>query len=167
MKKLNLLSKTFIGIIFFVLIFVGIKTVLITLHVISFNKGDNWKVVNKSNDIIYDKIMSIETNIENRVTNYFPLYQNINEIYFNSIINLDSTYLKNIYLKNNSDGEKIFYLNEDSERYFIVNNYSDNELNSRLNKQLSFYNNLVDKYEDINFYMYMPLRYEINKFTIH
>ena len=84
MKKLSLLSKTFLFVIFFVLVFVVGKTILITLHIVSFNKGDNWKVVEKSNDPLYDKIMSLETNIENRVNNYFPLYQNINSIYYNS-----------------------------------------------------------------------------------
>ena len=98
MKKLNLLSKTFIFIIFFVLIFVIVKTGLITLHVIDFYKGDNWKVVEKSNDPIYDKIMSLETNIENRINNYFPLYQNINEIYFNSVMDIDSRLLHSILL---------------------------------------------------------------------
>lgn len=165
MKKLNLLSKTFIFIIFFVLVFVIVKTGLITLHVIDFYKGDNWKVVEKSNDPIYDKIMSLETNIENRINNYFPLYQNINSIYYNSIIDIDSLYLRDIYLKNNSDNEKIFYTPDNYYRYYIVNNYNSNELDKRLNNQLEFYNNLVNKYQDVNFYMYMPLRYEINSFT--
>ena len=38
MKKLNLLSKSFIIIIFFVLIFTVVKTGLIALHVIDFNR---------------------------------------------------------------------------------------------------------------------------------
>ncbi len=109
MKKLSLLSKTFLFVIFFVLVFVIGKTILITLHIVSFNKTDNWKVVEKSNDPLYDKIMSLETNIENRVNNYFPLYQNINSIYYNSIMNIDTLYLRDIYLKNNSDNEKVFY----------------------------------------------------------
>ena len=49
--------------------------------------------------------------------------------------------------------------------YYIVNNYTSDELDNRLSKQMDFYNNLVNKYSDVNFYMYVPLRYEINKFT--
>ena len=160
MKKLSLLSKTFIFIIFFVLIFVVVKTGLITLHVIDFYKGDNWKVVEKSDDPIYDKIMSLETNIENRINNYFPLYQNINSIYYYSIIDIDSLYLRDIYLKNNSDNEKLFF-NKNNSTYFIVNNYSDEELEKRLNEQINRYVNLANNYEDVNFYMYMPYRYEM------
>ncbi len=160
MKKLSLLSKTFIFIIFFVLIFVVVKTGLITLHIIDFYKGDNWKVVEKSDDPIYDKIMSLETNIENRINNYFPLYQNINSIYFNSIINIDSLYLNDIYLKNNSDNEKLFF-NKNNNAYFIVNNYSNGELNKRLESQLNRYLELSNKYTDVNFYMYIPYRYEM------
>ncbi len=164
MKKLNILSKSFIFIIFFVLIFIVIKTGLITLKIVDFNKTDNWKVVGKSSDPIYDKIMSLETNIENRINNYFPLFNEINNVYYNTIIDIDSLYLNDIYLKNNVDDEKLFF-NKDNNSYYIVTNYSDGELNNRLNTMIDFYNNLVNKYEDINFYMYMPLRYEINKFT--
>ena len=75
MKKLSLLSKTFIFIIFFLLIFVVVKTGLITLHVIDFYKGDNWKVVEKSDDPIYDKIMSLEVGIYRIVFSFKSYYR--------------------------------------------------------------------------------------------
>jgi len=137
---------------------------LITLNVFRFDKSDNWQVVEKTNNKIYDKIMSIKVGIENRVNNYYPFYININNLYYNTIINIDSIYLKDIYLKNNRDGEKIFY-NKDNQFYYIVNNYDENTLNERLDNQLNYYNNIASKYNNINIALYLPLRYEINSFS--
>lgn len=160
MKKLNLLSYSFLFIIFFVLIFVIVKQGLITLKIITFNKGDNWQVVEATSNKIYDKIMSLEVGIENRINNYFPLYNDINDLYYSLIMNTDSIYLNNIYLKNNRDDEKIFY-NKDNQFYFIVNNLSENELDKRLRNQINYYNFIANKY-DLNIAIYMPLRYELN-----
>ena len=137
MKKLNFLSITFILIIFISFIWVLITQGLITLKIVKFNKTDNWKIVEATNDKIYDKIMSLEVGIENRVNNYFPMYNDINNFYYNSIINIDSLYLKDIYLKNNRDDEKVFY-NTDN-YYFIVNKYSNQMLDKKMNSQLDYY----------------------------
>ena len=160
MKKLNLLSYSFLFIIFFVLIFVIVKQGLITLKIITFNKGDNWQVVEATSNKIYDKIMSLEVGIENRINNYFPLYNDINDLYYSLIMNTDSIYLNNIYLKNNRDDEKIFY-NKDNQFYFIVNNLSENELDKRLRNQINYYNFIANKY-DVNIAIYMPVRYALN-----
>ena len=96
MKK-NFISIAFLTTIFLVLGIIGITQALITLKVINFEKSDNWKIVEKSNDPIYDKIMSLEAGIENRVNNYFPLYNNINDLFYTSIMNIDSLYLNDIY----------------------------------------------------------------------
>ena len=161
MKKSSFLSWAFIIIITAVFAWTIIKQGLITLRIISFDKTDNWQVVEKTNDKILDKINSLKIGLENRVNNYFPFYTNINNLYYNSIINVDSLYLKDIYLKNNRDDEKVFY-NVDDKFYFIVNNYSEQELDSRLEEQIKFYKQLSNKYSNTNFYVYLPLRYELN-----
>ena len=84
MKKDNFIFYTFLIIIFGIFIYVPIKQVLISLHIIDFYKSDNWKLVEKSDDYIYDKIMSLEANIENRYDNYFPFYEHINGAFYNS-----------------------------------------------------------------------------------
>ena len=61
-------------IIFIVFIFVPVKEVLIHLGLTSFYRGDNWKIIEKSGSKVKDKVMSLETNIENRYNNYFPFY---------------------------------------------------------------------------------------------
>ena len=161
MKKNNFLSVAFIIIIFTAFVWTIAKQGLITLRIISFDKTDNWQVVEKTNDKILDKINSLKIGLENRVNNYFPFYTSINNIYYNSIINIDSLYLDDIYLKNNRDDEKIFY-NVDDSFYYIVNNYSEQEIYQRLNDQIYFFNRLSNKYSNVNFYVYLPLRYELN-----
>ncbi|MBR1413246.1 MAG: hypothetical protein IJ574_01065 [Bacilli bacterium] len=159
MKKDNFIFYTFLIIIFGIFIYVPIKQVLISLHIIDFYKSDNWKLVEKSDDYIYDKIMSLEANIENRYDNYFPFYEHINGAFYNSIINIDSIYLKDIYLKDNIDMDRIFYSKENDFLY-LVNRYSYEELDNRLNTQVDFYNSINNKYPDINLAIYVPLRYE-------
>ena len=159
MKK-YFLSIFFLGIIFIVLSWIIITQGLITLKLINFERSDNWQIVEKSNDPIYDKIKSIEVGIENRVNNYFPFYNNINDLYYSSIINFDSIYLTDIYLKDNRDNEKVFY-NKDNKFYFVTTKFSSQELDYRINRNINFYNNLYDKYKDMNFVIYFPTRYEL------
>ena len=158
MKK-NFISIIFLTTIFLVLIIIGIKQALITLRVINFEPSDNWKIVEKSKDPIYDKVMSLEAAIENRVTNYFPLYNKINDFYYNSIMNIDSIYLDDIYLKDNRDNERLFY-NKDNKFYFVTSKINKEEIEKRTLEYTDFYNNLYGKYKDINMGIYIPLRYE-------
>ena len=132
---------------------------MIRLHVINYYPSDNWEVVKKSNDKIYDKVMTLEAFVKNRYNNYFPFYNKINEVYYGSIINIDKTYLNDIYLKDNIDDERIFY-NKNNDFFYVVNKYSDDELNKRLNEQVIFYNDIKEKYPDVWLGLYIPLRYE-------
>ncbi len=152
----------FLIIIFSVFIFVPFKEVLIHFKLVDFYKTDNWKIVEKSNNKIYDRIMSLESNIENRYNNYFPFYNKINSMYYNSIINIDGLYLNDIYLKDNSDFEHLFYEKENN-LYYLTNHYSNSELEERLNNQVYFYNDIKNKYPNVDLMVYLPLRYSETK----
>lgn len=150
-------------IIFGVFLFVPIKEVLIHLEIVNFYKGDNWKVVEKTNNKVFDKVMSLEANIENRYNNYFPFYKAINNVFFNVNSKLDGVYLKDVYLKDNTDNEHLF-LDKDKNFYYLVNHYNNEELNQRLNTQVEFYNDINNKYPNINLMVYLPLRYSETSF---
>ena len=148
----------FLIIIFSVFIFVPIKEVLIHLEIVNFYKGDNWKIVEKTNSKIKDKILSLEVNVENRYNNYFPFYNKINNVFYNINYGIDSLYLNDVYLKDNNDNEHLF-LDKENNLYYLVNHYSDKELDERLNRQVNFYNDIKQKYPDIDLMIYLPLRY--------
>ena len=75
--------------LFSVFLFVPFKEVLIHTGIVKFYKSDNWEVVESTGNKIYDKVLSLKANVENRYNNYFPFYNQINDLYFNSIINID------------------------------------------------------------------------------
>ena len=157
--KNKFLTISFLVIIFGVFLFVPAKEMLIRIHKVNFYKTDNWKTVESTNDKIYDKIMSLESFIENRYNNYFPFYNKINSLYYNANMKIDSIYLNDIYLKENNDQDKIFY-NKDNKFYYLVNHYSKDELKDRSKEYLDFYNGIAAKYPDVKVSLYVPLRYE-------
>ena len=160
--KNKFLAISFLVIIFAVFLYVPAKEVLIRIHKVNFYKSDNWKTVEATNDKIYDKIMSLESFIENRYNNYFPFYNKINSLYYNTNIKADSIYLDDIYLKENNDSDRIFY-NTKNKFYYLVNSYSTDELKEREEDYLNFYNGIATKYNNINIALYIPLRYEFTK----
>lgn len=175
--KNKLIIIIFIIIIYSVFLFVPFKELLIRTNRVSYYRSDNWILVEKTNDKIYDKIMTLEAFIKNRYNNYFPFYNEINNLYYSSIIDIDKLYLDDIYLKDNADDERIFYKNKD-DFFFVLNKYSKKELEERLNKEASFYNDINNKFPEVNLALYIPLRYEsflfnninenydlVNKFT--
>ena len=163
--KNKFLTIVFLVVIFGVFLFVPAKEVLIRLHKVNFYKTDNWKTVESTNDKVYDKIMSLESFIENRYNNYFPFYNKINATYYNSIMKIDSLYLSDVYLKENNDQDKIFY-NKKNDFYFLVNKYSKDELKDRSSNYADFYNGIKEKYPDVELALYMPLRYELSSINI-
>ena len=66
-------------IIFGVFLYVPVKEVLIRVGLVNSIHGDNWKLVRKTKDPVYDKVIALETDIENRYNNYFPFYNKINK----------------------------------------------------------------------------------------
>ena len=159
--KNKFLAICFLIVIFSVFLFVPAKEVLIRLHKVNFYKTDNWKTVNKTNDKIYDKIMSLESFIENRYNNYFPFYNKINSTYYNLNMKLGLV-SDDIYLKENNDQDRVFY-NKSNNFYYLVSNYSKEELEKRKNDYLEFYNGIANKYSNVKLALYIPLRYEYTK----
>ena len=149
-------------IIFGVFVFVPVKEILIHLGITNFYKGDNWKIVEKSNSKIKDKVMSLETNIENRYNNYFPFYEKINSVFYNTIVTIDGLYLDDIYLKDNNDLDHLFY-DKNNGLFYLTNHYSNKELDERLNEQVEFYNDIKNKYPSVDLAIYIPLRYSETK----
>ncbi len=164
MKKDRFIIAVFLVIIFGVFVLYPVKYLLIKTDKISFNSSDNWKTYEKSGNLIKDKVMALETAIDNRTTNYFPLYEKITSGFYNFNIKLDSLFSSKVYIKSNSDGENLFYDNQNN-FYFLLNNLSSEQLNNRLKNQISFYNDINTKYSDINLYIYLPLRYEVTNLS--
>ncbi len=150
-------------IIFGVFLYVPVKEVLIRIGITSSIHGDNWILVRKTKDPVYDKINSLKTDIENRYNNYFPLYNKINSLYYNVNASVDELYSKFIYLKDNSDNEHLF-LDKENDFYYLVSQYSSSEIDERMNKQIEFYNDINNKYPNINLMLYLPLRYSETSF---
>lgn len=164
MKKDRFIIAVFLVIIFGVFVLYPVKYLLIKTDKISFNSSDNWKTYEKSGNLIKDKVMALETAIDNRTTNYFPLYEKVTSGFYNFNIKLDSLFSSKVYIKSNSDGENLFYDNQ-NDFYFLLNNLSSEQLNNRLKNQVSFYNDINIKYPDINLYIYLPLRYEVTNLS--
>ena len=150
-------------IVFTVFVFIPVKEVLIRSGIMKMYRGDNWKLVRKGKDPLYDKIISLETDVENRFNNYFPLHDKINRFFYSTNINVDGLYEKNVYLKDDSDKEHLF-LDKEKGFYYLVSQYSGSELDERMNKQVAFYNDIKSKYPEINLMLYLPLRYSETSF---
>lgn len=160
MKKDKYLTVAFLVIIFGIFLAIPCNFLLNKLGFISINH-DNFttyqkKTENNIVDKLNNKIGSIENSIENKFTNYFPFYNDLNEIYQNINFYGNSLIYDDIPVRTNSDGEYIFY-NKKDEFYYLKGKYTHEELNDRLNIQLNFFNNLSDK---VSLYIYLPTRYE-------
>lgn len=161
MKKDKLLVVIFLLIIFGVCISIPCKYMLSKLGIIYVNRDNFSTYVGKEEvniiDKINNKIGSIENSIENQITNYFPFYNELNEVYQNVNYYSNSLLYKDIPIKTNSDGEYIFY-DKVNEFYYLTNKYTSKELSDRLDKQVSFFNELSNS---VDLYIYIPTRYEL------
>ena len=104
LKNRKGLVTIFLLVIYGVLLIYPIKIVLIKFGIINFNVSDNWKYYTPTGTNIFgkvkDKIMSLETSIDNRATNYFPFFTGINSSYYKVNMKLDSLLSEEIYVKN-------------------------------------------------------------------
>ena len=160
MKKDKFLAVSFLVIIFSIFLaipfnFIFNKLGLITINYdnfISFEKREEKSFADKINN----KVFSIENSIENKFTNYFPFYNDLNELYHGVNFYGNSLIYKNVPIRTNSDGEYIFY-DKENQFYYLKGKYSNEELDKRLLKQINFFNKLSD---DVSLYIYLPTRYE-------
>lgn len=164
MKKDKTIIVLFLIIVFGVFAFYPVKYVLLKTNKLNLISSDNWKTYEKSGNQIKDLVMSLETAIDNRTVNYFPFYNDVTSAFYNFNIKMDSLFSDKVYVKANYDGENLFY-DKENNFYFLLNNLSSEELNSRIKTQISFYNDISDKYPNVNLYVYLPLRYEVTNFS--
>lgn len=157
MKKNKFLTITFLIIIFSLFIYLPIKFILLEINVITLDYS-NFKTapIKEGTDVITkfeNKFNNIKTNIENRVTNYFPFYSLINYNYakLNKLINEKKGFT---FIDMNTNNEYIFSNNE---FYVLESSLNEKELKSRFEKQLDFYKQMN---EIIPVYIYLPNRYE-------
>lgn len=153
---------TFLVMIFAVLAFYPIIYVLISKQIITLDYN-NFKEapLKEGNSVvtkIENKISSLKTSIENRVTNYFPFYSNINYLHsdINYVLN-KSVYRKHnfTFLGMNTDNEYVYR----NDKFYILNStVNDDILKEKFEKQLDFYQKLLT--EKVELYVYLPNRYE-------
>lgn len=164
MKKDKPIIVLFLIIVFGVFAFYPVKYILLKTNKLNLISSDNWKTYEKSGNRIKDLVMNLETAIDNRTINYFPFYNDVTSAFYNFNIKMDSLFSDKVYVKANYDGENLFY-DKENNFYFLLNNLSSEELNSRIKTQISFYNDISDKYPNVNLYVYLPLRYEVTNFS--
>lgn len=165
MKKKNdkFIVVIFCIILFGVLCFYPVQYILISKGIVTVSY-DNFKVAKQSNGFlsgITNKIERLKTGIDNRATNYFPFYSQINYLFSDVNYNVNKMLLYRdmefIPMGVNSDSEYIFK-NKDNSNFVLKSQYSDSELDLRYHEMVSLYNSLV--MDGVELYIYLPSRYE-------
>ena len=147
-----------------VLLWFPINHVLLHLGYKELQTTDNWVYFEYTKTGLIGKIDDFiegqKTNIQNRVTNYFPFYHNLNKLFYKQVINSNKlSYKNNIPIGLNSTNEYVFYNNKDN-FYYLVNNHNEEELNKRVESQIDFFNSLYKFNSNIDLYIYLIPRYE-------
>lgn len=144
-----------------------VNFVLIKFNIKELKTTDNWIYFKytKTDFLgkIDDRIEGLKTSIQNRVTNYFPFYQELTKGYYNVIYNTNKLFYSDVPLGLNSSKEYVFY-NKENNFYYLINNRSHEDLSNRVSKQVQFFNNLKDSNPNININIYIVPRYEQTKF---
>lgn len=158
----KLFSIVFVSFLCIILMFIGIKHVLIVKGIETLNMTDNWKfyepqVEKNFIDKFENFFNSKKLNIENRITNYFPFYIELNELYQKANFKGNCLFYNNVPIKTNRNNEFIFYNDKDN-FYYLENSFNEKDLNKRFSKQIDFFNKL--SLLDVETYIYLPTRYE-------
>ena len=90
-KKDKIFILTLIFIIGIVLLWFPIKHILISNGVLELQTTSNWifyeatktGILGKIDDFIQER----KTTLQNRITNYFPFYHNLNQFFYTQVIN--------------------------------------------------------------------------------
>lgn len=162
-KSDKFILTIFLIIIFGVFICYPIRLTREILNLEVKNDDGTWKTYDEDTSLIN----RIKINIENRVTNYFPGYKSIAEVFKNTneLVNekiygvFDSNYIP---AGTNSDGE---YLVKDTANnaYYAFSDISTEKLEEKLDKQIEFFNNMYKSNPQVNFYIYLPNRLELQE----
>lgn len=165
MKKDKYLVVAFLVVIFGIFLAIPFNFLLSKLGLVSINYDNFVSYERKSENNFIDKINNkigyLENSIQNKFTNYFPFYSDLNEIYQNVNFWGNSLLYKDVPIRTNSDGEYIFY-DKENEFYYLRGKYTYDELDERLDNQIKFFNNLSNK---VSLYIYVPTRYEFTKLS--
>lgn len=150
---------TFVGIITLIFLFVPLKHLSIMFGYSKLTIDGNWKsnIQEKGNAInrINIKLENIKINLENRVNNYFPLYDELNSLYHSSNRYLNSLIYKDYFpVGINTDRE---YVVKKNDSYFINTSLKSNEIKSRVISHAGLYNKMN---EIVPTYIYLPHRWE-------
>jgi len=147
-----------------VFIWFPIKHILISKGYMELQTTSNWVIYESKQTStlgkIDDYIEQKKTGLQNRVTNYFPFYQSLNQAFYSVIINSNNlTYKNDFPIGLNSDQEYVFY-NDEYDFYYIRNNRGESDLNYRVINQVNFFNSLYNSNKNVNLNIYLVPRYE-------
>lgn len=154
-----------------VLLWFPIKHILISKGYLELFITNNW-VFYESNQTSFlgkidDFIEGKKTSLQNRITNYFPFYNNLNHSFYNGIIKLNGLIYKDeLPINVNASNEYIFYNNE-FDFYYVRNNHNRDDLYNRTLLQIDLFNSIYESNKDINLNIYIVPRYEQTKFAKH
>ncbi len=163
MKNKNFITYFFIGVLFLFLVMYPVMFVLIQKGIITPEFSNIYTVISEEGNILTklnNKTTNIKNNINNKLSNYLFLYSEVNGSYrpLKNSFNLYNNEFKS--LGTNSDGEYIFQ-NKDG-FYILQTNQNDDYINSKMNENILFYNNLG---KIVDLYIYLPSRYEFQDFN--
>ena len=167
-NKQDLIFIIVVGIIIgTVLIWFPINHILIHMGYKELQTTDNWVYFEHTKTGLIGKlddfIESNKTNIQNRVTNYFPFYQELTKSFYKQVINSNKLIYKNNFpIGLNSSSEYVFYNAKDN-FYYLINNHNEEDLNKRVNSQVDFFNSLYESNKNVNLNIYLVPRYEQTK----
>ena len=167
-KKQDLMFIIVMGLIIgMVLVWFPINHLLLHFGYKELQTTDNWVYFEYTKNGLIGKIddfiESNKTNIQNRVTNYFPFYQDLTKLFYKQVINSNKMlYPNNFPISLNTSKEYVFY-NTEKDFYYLVNNHSKRDLENRVNSQINFFNSLYEANNDVNLNVYFIPRFEQTK----
>lgn len=147
-----------------ILLWFPIKHVLISKGYIDFVITSNWVFYEKTQTSTLGKIDDFieekKTNLQNRITNYFPFYESLNKSFYSLVIDSNKIFYKNDFpVSQNPDKEYVFY-NDDHNFYYIRNNRGKEDLEKKVNNQIDFFNSLYESNSNVNLNIYLVPRFE-------